>query len=93
MPLLEAMASGIPVISSANTGLGEVCADAALAIDPESPQEITDAVISLETRRELREDLIRRGLRRVVEFTWEKAASTVREVYLDFLQVRSVVFK
>ncbi|MGC2613546.1 MAG: glycosyltransferase family 1 protein [Terracidiphilus sp.] len=81
MPLLEAMASGIPVISSRSTALSEVCADAALLVDPSSPSEISDAVLALE-RTGLRESLIHRGQLRIKEFTWEKAARTVRSVYL-----------
>jgi glycosyltransferase involved in cell wall biosynthesis len=88
MPLLEAMASGVPVISTANTGLREVCADAALAIDPGSPEEIRDAVIALENDPGLRADLVKRGLGRVLDYTWERAAGTVRAVYLDLFQGR-----
>jgi glycosyltransferase involved in cell wall biosynthesis len=82
MPLLEAMASGIPVVSSANTALSEVCGDAALRVDPNSPEEISDAILALDQRADLRESLIHRGLLRVKEFTWEKSAQTVRSVYL-----------
>jgi glycosyltransferase involved in cell wall biosynthesis len=82
MPLLEAMASGIPVVSSANTALSEVCGDAALLVDPDSPTKIRDAVLTLDQKPELREELIRRGQLQAVEFTWEKSAQTVREVYL-----------
>jgi glycosyltransferase involved in cell wall biosynthesis len=82
MPLLEAMASGIPVVSSANTALSEVCGDAALLVDPDSPTKIRDAVLALDQKPELREELIRRGQLQAVEFTWEKSAQTVREIYL-----------
>jgi len=80
--LLEAMASGIPVVSSTNTALTEVCGDAALPVDPSNPSEILDAIVALDKRAGLREDLIHRGLLRVKEFTWEKPAQTVRNVYL-----------
>lgn len=82
MPLLEAMASGIPVVSSANTALSEVCADAALQVDPSNPNEIANAVLALDQQTGLRENLIHRGLLRAKEFTWEKPAQTVRSVYL-----------
>jgi glycosyltransferase involved in cell wall biosynthesis len=82
MPLLEAMASGIPVVSSANTALSEVCGDAALLVDPDSPTKIRDAVLALDRKPEVREELIRRGQLQADEFTWEKSAQTVREVYL-----------
>jgi glycosyltransferase involved in cell wall biosynthesis len=82
MPLLEGMASGIPVISSRNTALSEVCADAAILIEPDDPSGICDAISAIVHRPELAADLVRRGLSRVEQFTWEKAALTVREVYL-----------
>ena len=85
MPLLEAMASGIPVISSANTALTEVSADAALRVDPNNPGEIENAILALNQRASLRETLIHRGLQRAKEFTWEKPARTVRGVYLRHL--------
>jgi len=82
MPLLEAMASGIPVVSPAHTALAEVCADAAFPVDPDNPNEIGDAVLALDRRAGLRESLIGRGLQRAKEFTWESSAQTVRSVYL-----------
>jgi glycosyltransferase involved in cell wall biosynthesis len=82
MPVLEAMASGIPVVSSANTALSEVCAGAALGIDPSDPIQIGNAILALDKELGLRENLIHCGLLRAKEFTWEKPAQTVREVYL-----------
>ena len=83
MPVLEAMASGIPVISSASTALSEVCADAALLVNPRDSQEIASTVLSLEVDLDLREKLIMRGLNRVRDFTWEHSAQVVRKAYLD----------
>jgi len=89
MPLLEAMASGIPVVSSNNTGLAEVCADAAIVVDPENPKEIRNAILAFENQPEFRHNLIRRGLVRAQEYSWERSAQTVRRVYLDHFQVPS----
>lgn len=81
MPLLEAMASGVPVVTCANTAQAEVSGDAAIHVDPDQPAEIANAISALAQDAGLRELLIRRGLTRAGEFTWEKAARTVRDVY------------
>ncbi len=88
MPLLEAMASGIPIVSSAGTALSEVCGEAALLVDPYSPTEIRNAVLALDQKPEVREKLVRRGQSQAVDFTWEKSAQTVREVYLRHFGLR-----
>jgi glycosyltransferase involved in cell wall biosynthesis len=83
MPVLEAMASGIPVISSTTTSLPEVCGDAALLVDPANPDEIGSAITKLGEQPQLRDTLVRRGLTRAGEFTWDRPARTVRQVYLQ----------
>jgi glycosyltransferase involved in cell wall biosynthesis len=82
MPLLEAMASGIPVVSPTNTAMHEVCANAALSVDSNSPSEISNAILALDQQKGLRESLIHRGLLRAKEFTWDKSAQTLHNVYL-----------
>ena len=82
MPVLEAMASGIPVVSSHNTALSEVCADAALGVDASNSSEISNAILQLDEQSGLRENLIHRGLLKAKEFNWERPAQTVRSVYL-----------
>jgi glycosyltransferase involved in cell wall biosynthesis len=89
MPVLEAMASGVPVISSANTALQEVCGDAALLIDPADISAIRDAICSVDSQPHLRSELTRRGLERAQHYKWAFAANTVREVYLNCLGVKS----
>jgi glycosyltransferase involved in cell wall biosynthesis len=84
MPALEAMASGVPVISSANTALREVCGEAALLVDPADIGAIRDAITVVDSQSDLRDRLIRRGLERIQNYTWMRAAETVREVYLGY---------
>jgi glycosyltransferase involved in cell wall biosynthesis len=82
MPVLEAMASGLPVVTSPNTALFEVSKDAALHVDPSDPIGISNAVESLWQSDETREGLIRRGLERARQFTWDESSQTVRSAYL-----------
>jgi glycosyltransferase involved in cell wall biosynthesis len=76
LPVVEAMASGIPVISSNRSCLPEIGGDAAIYFDPLSEEEIVAALERLETDPELRECLRNRGVERAKRFTWESCART-----------------
>jgi glycosyltransferase involved in cell wall biosynthesis len=72
LPVLEAMARGVPVACSNVSALPEVAGDAALLFDPESQQEVTAALRRLLDDRELAKTLIARGHARVEDFTWRR---------------------
>jgi glycosyltransferase involved in cell wall biosynthesis len=74
LPLLEAMARGLPVVTSNVSALPEVAGDAALLVDPTSVEQIAAATTRVLTDRELRERLVAAGLRRPGEFTWSRTA-------------------
>ena len=61
MPVLEAMAAGVPVLCANRTSLPEVAGDAALLFDPRRPVEIVDAITCLEADPALRRTLIEKG--------------------------------
>jgi len=88
MPVLEAMAAGLPVLTSRGSALAEVAGDAALLVDPENTDEIASALVRLTTDDGLREDLISRGARRASLFTWEKACSETWSLYGDLLAAK-----
>jgi glycosyltransferase involved in cell wall biosynthesis len=81
IPVLEAMACGTPVVTSNTSSLPEVAGDAALLITPTNLDELTDALERLLTDSTLRDDLIRRGLERAQQFTWDKAAQQLQQIY------------
>jgi glycosyltransferase involved in cell wall biosynthesis len=81
LPPLEAMACGVPVITSNVSSLPEVTGDAALLIDPASDGELADAMVRLAGDAGLRDDLRARGLVRAGLFSWQKAAQETLEVY------------
>jgi glycosyltransferase involved in cell wall biosynthesis len=83
MPVLEAMAHRIPVVTSTRSALPEVAGDAALLVDPEDTDALCAALARLATDETLREDLIRRGLERSRQFTWEAAVERTWAVYQE----------
>lgn len=86
IPLLEAMACGVPVITSNTSSLPEVVGEAGIMVNPNNVDDLTNAMQELLTNEKLREDLIKRGLERAKRFTWERAANQVLGVYKDLLK-------
>jgi glycosyltransferase involved in cell wall biosynthesis len=81
LPVLEAMARGVPVACSNASSLPEVAGDAALLFDPHDEATIAEALRRLLDDPPLRESLRARGLVRVKEFTWERTARLTLESY------------
>jgi glycosyltransferase involved in cell wall biosynthesis len=81
LPVVEAMASGIAVLTSSTSSLGEVAGDAAVTIDPTDTDAIADAIVRLATDIDWRRDLADRGLRRARDFSWAQSARDVLAVY------------
>jgi len=81
MPILEAMARGVPVITSACSAMPEVAGDAALLIDPLRVDDLASALLRLVADESLRDEMIRRGRARAREFTWDSAVAQTWAVY------------
>ena len=73
-PPLEAMALGVPVITSRNSSLPEVVGDSALLVDPYSVGEIVQAMESLIFNDFLRQNIIEKGIQRSKLFSWQRTA-------------------
>ena len=76
LPLLEAMASGVPAISSKRSSLPEVGGDAVLYFDPECVEDIAGTLERVLNDSTLQKQLVERGLERAKQFSWEKCART-----------------
>ncbi|HAH20747.1 MAG: hypothetical protein A2Y00_07340 [Omnitrophica WOR_2 bacterium GWF2_43_52] len=83
IPVLEAMASGVPVVVSKNTGALEIVGDAAVTFDPFDTRDIAAALEKIVRDRPLRRDLIALGLKRVSGYSWKKAAEETLSVYKE----------
>ena len=82
LPPLEAMACGVPVITSNISSLGEVVADAAyLVADPHDARQLGAAIISLVVDGSLADDLRARGLKQAARFSWQRTATETARVY------------
>jgi len=81
LPILEAMACGCPVVASNRSSMPEVCGKAALLIDPEDVEGLSEALFKAVTDSPLREDLIKEGYKQVEKFSWERAADKTLAVY------------
>jgi len=71
LPVLEAMACGVPVITSNISSLPEITGDAALLVNPLDPKEITKAILRLLYDEQLYLRLIQNGLNRPQRFSWK----------------------
>ncbi len=85
LPILEAMACGTPVVTSNVSSLPEVAGDDALMIDPTDVEALTEALRRLLDDSALRERLVAGGLARVHQFTWDRAAQDLKNIYSALL--------
>lgn len=81
IPVLEALACGTPTITSNISSMPEVAGNAALLVNPESPEEIYDAIKKILLDPNLRSELKARSLRQASNFSWEKTANMTMDVY------------
>lgn len=83
LPVVEAMASGCPVVCSNVTSLPEIVGDAAVTFDPSDPEEIAEAVWKVWHDEALQVQMREKGLERARLFSWEKTAKETIEVYRE----------
>lgn len=86
MPVLEAMASGTPVIASNATALPEVVGDAGILVDPLDEERWQQAIVQVIEDRALRTTLIHKGRERARAFTWGRTACQTYRIYQELCQ-------
>ncbi|MCP4145732.1 MAG: glycosyltransferase family 4 protein [bacterium] len=87
-PILEAMASNLPVITSNRGAMKEVAGGAALLVDPESTDSIAQAIEQLYINRALSEKITKLGAIRCKELNWLKTANETLDIYKRILILR-----
>jgi alpha-1,3-rhamnosyl/mannosyltransferase len=73
-PVVQAMAAGVPVVTSNTSCLPEIAGDAAVLVDPRSPSEIANGLTRLLDSESTRAQLMERGRKRAEIFRWETCA-------------------
>ncbi len=81
LPVLEAMASGTPVVANEVSSIPEVTADAAFLVDEGNAKAMGGAIIALLLQQPFRDSLINQGLARATNFSWRKTAKETLAVY------------
>lgn len=81
IPILDAFSVGLPVITSNVSSMPEMGGDAALYVDPHSVEDIREKLDLMMNDKKLREGFVKKGFKRVKQFSWEKAAEETTQVY------------
>jgi glycosyltransferase involved in cell wall biosynthesis len=87
MPVIEAMACGVPVVTSHVDALPEITGNAALLVDPYSTRDIAGAMHRIYTDDRLRTTLCERGLERARLFSWQRTAQQTLSAYSEMMNI------
>lgn len=86
LPIVEAMAGGVPVITSSTSCMPEIAGDAACLINPAQPETIALAAAELLENASLRNTIVAKGLLRAANFTWGNAVKKLLDCYAKALK-------
>ncbi len=85
LPVVEAMACGVPVLTSNVTALPEAAGDAGVLVDPQESAKIAQKMCMILENAELQNTMRTKGIDHVAQFTWKRTAKCVAEVYDELL--------
>lgn len=86
LPPIEAMASGVAVVASDQSSIPEICQDAVLYASPDDYEMISEQLLKLLSDHSLRNEFILKGLERAKNFTWEKSADALNDIFINAIQ-------
>lgn len=81
LPVVEAMACGLPTITSKTTAMPEIAEDAAMLIDPLNIDDLAEAMRRVLNDPDLQTEMIRRGFKQAQKFSWHKTALETMRIY------------
>jgi len=81
LPLLEGMASRVPVIASRIPVFQEICNDSCAYFDPESPEELRKLMDDVVSNSAVRQKLIEKAIQRIKNFSWKETARKTLDLY------------
>lgn len=81
LPILEAQACGVPVITSQVSSMPEVAGEGALYVDPEDVSEISEAMMKIIENPSLAREIVKKGFENQKKFSWQKTAQATIDVY------------
>lgn len=88
IPILEAMASGVPVICSRNSALPEVGGTAAYYVKDSGSDSVSEAIIEVASNAELHTSLVQAGIKRAAQFSWDTSAEKMWQLIEDAIAAR-----
>jgi glycosyltransferase involved in cell wall biosynthesis len=90
LPVLEAMAAGLPVVTSNTSSIPEVIGTSGMLVNPTNVDEIVKAVISVFSSKDLSSRLVEEAKVRASQFSWNKTVDLTISAYKEFAQKSSV---
>lgn len=87
LPVLEAMASGVPVVANNVSSIPEVAGDSAYLVEPGDARGMAGAIIALLLQPSLHESMVTQGLARATNFSWRKTAKETLAVYEQVMRL------
>jgi glycosyltransferase involved in cell wall biosynthesis len=85
LPLLEAMACGVPVVAANTSSIPEIAGDAARLFDAKDPQELSRTMAQVLGDEDVKTNMVKKGFQRSATFSWEKCAHETLSVYSKVL--------
>lgn len=90
IPLLEAMACGVPVLTSNTSSMPDVVGDAAILVDPNNIEDIANGIKLIFDDEILRDKLRQKGFERVKLFSWKDSALKLEKICNDVVRIRAL---